>query len=78
LHRSRSPPIATSRNKASSPQRSKVASPSGYAERDFVYNYREALGFDDHARAARVLVGTKGKRLTYATPRSRESGEPPF
>jgi transposase-like protein len=48
------------------------------AERDFVYNHRQVLGFDDQARADRALVGAKGKRLTYATPRSREPGEPPF
>jgi hypothetical protein len=48
------------------------------AERDFVYNYRQALGFDDQARADRALVGAKGKRLTYTTPRSRIAGEPPF
>jgi hypothetical protein len=48
------------------------------AERDFVCNYRQALGFDDQARAKRALVGVKGKRLTYTTPRNRESGEPPF
>ena len=48
------------------------------AERDFIYNYRERLGFDDQARADRALIGAKGKRLTYATPRSRGADEPPF
>jgi hypothetical protein len=48
------------------------------AERDFVYNHRERLGFDDLARADVALVGVKGKRLTYATPRGRGKGEPPF
>jgi hypothetical protein len=48
------------------------------AERDFVYNHRERLGFDDLARADAALVGAKSKRLTYATPRSRGAGEPPF
>jgi transposase-like protein len=48
------------------------------AERDFVYNYREGLGFDDQARTDRALVGVKGKRLTYRTTRSRETDEPPF
>jgi transposase-like protein len=48
------------------------------AERDFVYNHRQALGFDDQARADRALIGAKGKRLTYATPRSRVAGDPPF
>jgi transposase-like protein len=48
------------------------------AERDFVYNHREKLGFDDLARADAALVGAKGKRLTYATSRSWIAGEPPF
>jgi hypothetical protein len=48
------------------------------AERDFVYNGRQALGFDDHARSDAALRAAKGKRLTYATPRSRRSGEPPL
>ena len=39
------------------------------AERDFVYNHRERLGFDDLARANAALVGAKGKRLTYRKPR---------
>ena len=36
------------------------------------------LGIDDLERADRALKGAKGKRLTYATPRSRGAGEPPF
>jgi transposase-like protein len=48
------------------------------AEFDFRYNNRIALGIDDLARADRALVGAKGKRLTYATSRSRESNPPPF
>ena len=35
------------------------------AEFDFRYNARVALGVDDNQRAAKALVGTKGKRLTY-------------
>ena len=48
------------------------------AEFDFRHNNRIALGVDDLERADRVLAGAKGKRLTYATPRSRIAGEPPF
>jgi hypothetical protein len=48
------------------------------AEFDFRHNNRIALGVDDFERADRVLIGAKGKRLTYATPRSRIAGEPPF
>ena len=48
------------------------------AEFDFRYNNRIALGIDDLARADRALAGAKGKRLSYTTPRSRGSGEPPF
>jgi hypothetical protein len=48
------------------------------AERDFVYNHREALGFDDHARADAALQGVKGKRLTYETTRGARAGDPPF
>ncbi|WP_439542841.1 IS1595 family transposase [Hyphomicrobium sp.] len=35
------------------------------AEFDFRYNARVALGVDDNQRAAKALVGAKGKRLTY-------------
>jgi hypothetical protein len=48
------------------------------AEFDFRHNNRIALGVDDLERADRALLGVKGKRLTYATPRSRRAGEPPF
>ena len=34
-------------------------------EFDFRYNTREALGFDDAARAAEAIKGAAGKRLTY-------------
>jgi ISXO2-like transposase domain len=37
------------------------------AEFDFRYNNRIALGVDDEARAARIVTGAKGKRLTYRT-----------
>ena len=47
------------------------------AEFDFRHNNRIALGIDDLARADRVLLGAKGKRLTYATPGSG-SLAPPF
>jgi transposase-like protein len=48
------------------------------AERDFIYNHRIALGFDDQARSDGVLKGAKGKRLTYRTTRSQQPDEPPF
>jgi transposase-like protein len=49
------------------------------AERDFMYNHRERLGFDDHARADALLRGVKGKRLTYETTRrQRALDTPPF
>lgn len=35
------------------------------AEFDFRYNERSALGVDDKERAARLLKGIVGKRLTY-------------
>jgi transposase-like protein len=47
-------------------------------ERDFIYNHRERLGFNDEARSDAALRGVKGKRLTYATPSSRNAGEPPL
>ena len=37
------------------------------AEFDFRYNNRKALGVEDEARAAKMVVGAKGKRLTYRT-----------
>jgi hypothetical protein len=48
------------------------------AERDFMYNHREGRGFDDFARADAALRGAIGKRLTYATSRSRGPIAPPF
>jgi transposase-like protein len=48
------------------------------AEFDFRHNHRARLGYDDLARADIALKGAKGKRLTYATPRSRIAGESPF
>ncbi len=37
------------------------------AEYDFRYNNREALGYNDQDRAASLLKGVVGKRLTYET-----------
>jgi transposase-like protein len=48
------------------------------AEFDFRHNNRMALGIDDIGRADRVLLGAKGKRLTYATSRNGRSLAPPF
>ena len=48
------------------------------AEFDFRHNNRIAPGVDDLERADRALLGVKGKRLTYATTRSRRAGEPRF
>jgi hypothetical protein len=48
------------------------------AEFDFRYNNRIALGIDDLARGDLALKGAKGKRLTYATSRSRRPVPPPF
>jgi hypothetical protein len=49
------------------------------AEFDFRYNNRIALGVDDLARADRLLVGAKGKRLTYRTARGAgPPSAPPF
>ena len=47
------------------------------AERDFMYNHREGLGFDDQARADAALSGVKGKRLTYETTRRQREFETP-
>jgi transposase-like protein len=44
------------------------------AEFDFRYNARIALGVDDEQRAAKALVGAKGKRLTYRTTGGRGPG----
>jgi len=35
------------------------------AEFDFRYNYRQKLGYNDTDRAAILLRGIEGKRLTY-------------
>jgi transposase-like protein len=48
------------------------------AEFDFRHNNRIALGINDFERSDRALIGAKGKRLTYATPRNRGADEPPF
>ncbi len=53
------------------------------AEFDFRFNNRIRLGVDDQERAARLLTGVKGKRLTYRTARGARSEErteqaPPF
>lgn len=49
------------------------------AEFDFRHNYRARLGYDDLARADRVLTGVKGKRLTYRTTRFQDRLDtPPF
>jgi transposase-like protein len=48
------------------------------AERDFMHNHRERLGFNDHARADAILTGVKGKRLTYETTRGSRASAPPF
>lgn len=37
------------------------------AEFDFRYNNRVARGIDDDERAARMVIGAHGKRLTYRT-----------
>jgi transposase-like protein len=39
------------------------------AERDFMHNHRQRLGFDDAARADAILRGVSGKRLTYQNAR---------
>jgi transposase-like protein len=48
------------------------------AEFDFRYNNRSALGIEDLERTDRLLIGAKGKRLTYRTARGAGAGEPPF
>ena len=42
------------------------------AEFDFRYNNRVALGVNDEARAAKMLQGIVGKRLTYQTAKKRD------
>jgi transposase-like protein len=44
------------------------------AEFDFRYSNRSAVGVEDVARAELALLGAKGKRLTYATPRNARPG----
>lgn len=46
------------------------------AEFDFRYNARVALGVNDEQRAAKALVGAKGKRLTYRTTGRPRPGTP--
>jgi hypothetical protein len=42
----------------------------------FRWNRRQSLGFDDFARAAALLKGAKGKRLTYRlTDKGTQSGQ---
>ena len=43
------------------------------AEYDFRYNNREALGYNDQDRAANLLKGVSGKRLTYETVGSQKN-----
>lgn len=43
------------------------------AEFDFRYSNRIALGVDDATRAARLVAGAVGKRLTYRQPHGRRS-----
>lgn len=45
------------------------------AEFDFRYNTRTKLGFNDASRAAGVLCGVVGKRLTYETTRSGRTSQ---
>jgi hypothetical protein len=45
------------------------------SEFDFRYNSREALGFDDQDRAAMLLKGVVGKRLTYKTTGAENAQE---
>ncbi len=45
------------------------------AEFDFRYSNRERLGVNDVMRTEIALRGAKGKRLTYATPRSGGEGK---
>jgi hypothetical protein len=48
------------------------------AERDFMHNHRERLGFSDAAGADVILAGVKSKRLTYETTRGSRASAPPF
>ena len=40
------------------------------AEFDFRYNNRSKLGVEDAARAAKIIEGARGKRITYRSPSS--------
>ena len=46
------------------------------AEFDFRYSNRAKLGVDDTQRAARALIGVKGKRLTYQTTTQNQEPKP--
>ena len=55
------------------------------AEFDFRYNSRKRLGVDDAERAAKMVKGASGERLTYRTTAGRRRSEqgtepeaPPF
>ena len=45
------------------------------AEFDFRHNARVALGVNDEQRAAKMIKGVRGKRLTYRTANSKVSGD---
>jgi hypothetical protein len=45
------------------------------AEFDFRYNERSALGVNDKERAARLLKGIVGKRLTYRRPHKNQPSQ---
>ena len=45
------------------------------AEFDFRYSNRAGLGADDVSRAARIVTGAKGKRLTYRTTSGERRAE---
>jgi len=38
------------------------------SEFEFRHNYRQKLGYDDSTRAAKIILGAEGKRLTYKMP----------
>jgi transposase-like protein len=48
------------------------------SEFDFRYSNRIKLGIDEEERADRMLVGAKGKRLTYRTVGGKRTEAPPF
>jgi transposase-like protein len=43
------------------------------SEFDFRHNHRSALGVEDKERAKKIVVGAKGKRLTYRNPDAKSS-----